>query len=185
MASSSVRENVFLTMTPTLGGVYGKLLYTILNFFILGQMIVDDIFWVLSTFVMVIDVCHHYQRRLADVIALINNGWFYCRSFYWLMLLPMFLFVADVIATVFYGWCCCHSGWCYCHLCKWADVIALCYWLMLLPMFLFVADVITTVFLWLMLLPWWLMVLPLVWADVFAPLIIDGTAKCDSYDWLW
>ena len=38
MASSSVRENVFLTVTPTLGGVYRKLLYIIFEFFILGQI---------------------------------------------------------------------------------------------------------------------------------------------------
>ena len=44
MASSSVRENVFLTKTPTSDGVCGKLLYIILNFLLLSQMFIDDIF---------------------------------------------------------------------------------------------------------------------------------------------
>ena len=55
----------------------------------------NDCWWYflsLPTLAMVIDVCHHTQRRLADVIALNNNGWFNCHlfCFYWLMLLPMF-----------------------------------------------------------------------------------------------
>ena len=74
MASSSVRENVFLTMTPTLDGICGKLLYIILIFLILSQMINDDILEFMSTFSMMIDVYHHCQRRLADVVALNNNG---------------------------------------------------------------------------------------------------------------
>ena len=44
MASSSVRENIILTITPTLDGVCGMLIYIILNFLILSQMIIDDVF---------------------------------------------------------------------------------------------------------------------------------------------
>ena len=126
--------------------------------------------------------------RLADVIALNNNGWFYCHLFYfdWLLLLPILCLWQMLwpLFFFFYGWCYCHGGWCYCHLCEWADVFALCCWLMLLPMFLSVADVMTTVFYgWCYCHGGWWYCHLCEWADVFALLLIDGTAKCDSY-WL-
>ena len=150
-------------------------------------MFSDDIFWILSTFSMVIDVCHHYQRRLADVIALNNNGWFYCHLFYfyWLLLLPILclwqmlwplFFMADVIAMVADVIATCVNGlmflpyvvgWCYCQ--------CFCLWQMLWPLFFMagviamVADGIATCVNGLMFF--------------FALLLIDGTAKCDSY-WL-
>ena len=110
--------------------------------------------------VWMIDVCHHYQRRLADVIALNNNGWFYCHLFYfyWLLLLPHIVFVADVPWPLSpYPWRIAYGGRCYCHLCEWAlkfilmvpKVVGWCslpmflsFWHMLWPLLPFMAGVI-------------------------------------------
>ena len=46
MASSGVKENVNLCITPTFGGVCGMLFYIIFDFLIYCQMIIYQYFWV-------------------------------------------------------------------------------------------------------------------------------------------
>ena len=47
MASSSVRENVFLTITPTLDGVCGMLLYIIIYYILLYIILYIIIYYII------------------------------------------------------------------------------------------------------------------------------------------
>ena len=52
MASSSVRENIILTITPTLDGVCRMLLYIILNFVVWPKWIITMILCVFNQLLM-------------------------------------------------------------------------------------------------------------------------------------
>ena len=125
MASSGVRENVNLSITPTLDGVCGMLFYIILIFWFIAKWLCINIF---------------------------GCFWPTCCELEWQMFLSHFCepmeILADVICLLFCnGWCCCHCGMYICHcfyIWKLAPHYIIYLWQMLWPHWQ-----------WLMLLPWW------------------------------
>ena len=115
-------ENIILTITPTLDGVCGMLLYIILNF----------VFCQIGLWTIVLDVLNQLLLLWWLVIVSPLNQWSL-----WQMLLPCFV-MADVIAiSLFIGYCCCQLcyGWCYCHyVLYWLMLLPIMLWLMLLPL---------------------------------------------------
>ena len=133
MPSSGVRENVYLTITPTFDGVCGMLFLIILvgifakcwhvchilciffdffaNFFgcWMWQML-SLLVW--NQWIFLADVvCHIIMSWLmfVAIVADVNANLFVCGRWkaHWMMFV---LIVADVIATIWIGWCYCHSG---------------------------------------------------------------------------
>ena len=135
MASSGVREDVYLTITPPFDGVCGMLFLIILvgifcqmlacipyivyifwlffaNYFgcWMWQMLLSLLVW--NQWIFLADVvCHIIISWLmfVAIVADVNATLFVCRRWkpHWMMFL---LIVADVITTIWIGWCYCHSG---------------------------------------------------------------------------